>query len=702
MAVSLTISIDQNSQSITKNTSNVTVGVRASWTNGSYNLLEKSGYVIIDGTKYAFTSPFNTSKTSSGTVLLYSKTLDIKHGSDGKKTLSCSASYTTGVSSGTIAATASKALTTIARKSTLSVANGTLGTAQTLTITRQSTSLTHSIKAQCGSSTLYIKADGSTSTTESKHSDCSIPFTPPLSWARQNTSGKSVSVTYTITTYSGNASLGSNSYTKTFDIPSSVAPTVSIAVDDALGYADTYGGYIKGLSKFHIALTAAGAYGSTINTYKTTADGKTYTDADFTTGVISGKGTLTINATVTDSRNRSDTDSETVTVLDYKTPSLSVSVKRCNEDGSSNSSGGYLAVSFNVTVTALNNKNTASYKIEYKKSSDPEYTEIELTEYANQYTAEGVFIFAAETSSTYNIKVTIIDAFNSVSKTVLGASVFKLFSSKKGLGWAFGKICELVGYLDIAFKTRFRDQAEFTNDKSIMGIDTEGEAQSALIPVSASGNTSLGFGLYKAGKGNTHLYGNKIQFYTNDGIYTNGNKIYFDNNIGIYGTKPDGRTFEAFNPQNANGNVVVGWDNYDLQDGNTHIYGHDLNFGVSNIANPGTYRPYIRRGTSLTTTIRTSGYVTNAKKDVYFFIPFARPIIGSPTVTVTSGDGFVLRQNNKYTHGSAADGYVTPDSYTVSSQLDIGVFIKVTFSDTTNVINNSPIGIQWNGTITFS
>ena len=37
MAVKITISIDQNSQSISANTSNVTVTVRASWTYGSYN-----------------------------------------------------------------------------------------------------------------------------------------------------------------------------------------------------------------------------------------------------------------------------------------------------------------------------------------------------------------------------------------------------------------------------------------------------------------------------------------------------------------------------------------------------------------------------------------------------------------------------------------------------------------------------------------
>ncbi len=119
MAVSLSISIAQNSQSIANNTSNVTVKVVAKWTYGSYNHLQKAGWVKIDGTQYNFTNNFNTGETTSGSKTLYTKTVDIKHGTDGTKTLACSASYTTGVSSGTITASASKALTRIPRAATL-------------------------------------------------------------------------------------------------------------------------------------------------------------------------------------------------------------------------------------------------------------------------------------------------------------------------------------------------------------------------------------------------------------------------------------------------------------------------------------------------------------------------------------------------------------------------------------------------------
>ena len=178
--------------------------------------------------------------------------------------------------------------------------------------------------------------------------------------------------------------------------------------------------------------------------------------------------------------------------------------------------------------------------------------------------------------------------------------------------------------------------------------------------------------------------------------------VEFDALKCIYGTSPDGTVKEVMNPQNANGNLVIGYDNYDMQSGNTNIYGYDVNIGVSNMASPGYYRPYRRKGDSLTLTIKTAGYVTNSGKDVTFTVPLTMPIIGSPTVTVTSNNGFVLRQGNAYTHGSSASVYVVPDSYEVATSMYVGVTITAKFSNTTNVTNNDAIGILWNGTITFS
>lgn len=458
MAVSISISITQNKQSTANNTSNVTVKVTAKWTYGSFNRNDPSGSCTIDGTKYTFSSDFNANQTTSGSQVIFSKTLDIKHDDEGKKKLSCSASFATGVSSGTVSASASKDLTTIPRKSTLTVANGTLGTAQTLTITEQASTFKHKLKYTCGNASGWILGGDSSFSTSN-----SVSWTPPLTLAAQNTTGTSVSVNFTLYTYTNDGtSVGSNSYTKTFSIPASVKPSVSVAVSDPMGYADTYGAYIHGMSKLKIVATASGSQGSTIKSYKTEADGNTYTTATAESGVIAGTGTLTIKSTVTDSRGRTATASKEVSVLAYDMPKISAfSVYRCDSSGNASNSGAYLAVKFSSVITSLNSKNTAAYTLKYKKSSATSYTTKTLSDFAGKYSvSNGVYVFQADTASSYDVTLTVNDAFKSVGKSGTGPSIKKVWSALKKageiVGFAFGKIAELEGVFDVDWVIRAR------------------------------------------------------------------------------------------------------------------------------------------------------------------------------------------------------------------------------------------------------
>lgn len=454
MAVSIVIDITQNSQNIANNTSNVTVKVNAKWTGGSYNLLEKSGSCTIDGTKYTFTSPFNTGQTTSGSCNLYTKTLNITHGSDGKKTLAVSASYTSGVSSGTVAASASKALTTIPRKSTLSVADGVLGKSQTLTVTRQSSSFTHTVSWTCGTDSDEIVT---------KSSSTSFSWMPGLSLAEHNTSGTSVSIKFTITTYNGDTSIGSNSYTKSFSIPASVKPSCSISVTDAMGYKDTYGGFVQNKSKFAVTVTPTLAYESPIKSYSVTANGAKYTKASFTTGLLSSPGDFSVSGTVTDGRSRtSDTCTvDNLTVLPYATPNISLfTVQRVDiEDLAPNPNGEYILVTFSATASALNNLNNVSYKIEYKKTSDSSYNDgakEDLTALNNNYNvALEKYVYPVSNSKSYNVRLTVTDNFGSVQQAVT-VSTKSVFISQKaeGKGIAFGKTAEEEGAAEFGFIMR--------------------------------------------------------------------------------------------------------------------------------------------------------------------------------------------------------------------------------------------------------
>ena len=450
----LKFSWEITSQSVANNTS--TVAWKMQLIAGSSGRINSSASkdwsVTVNGTTYSGTNKVGIS--SGETITLASGTTTIKHNSDGTKTFSYSFSQEFAITFssawvGTKSGSGSGTLDTIHQKSTLAASNGTLGTAQTLTVTRQSTSLTHTITYKCGS------ASGTVCT---KSSSTSISFTPPISLASQNTTGTTVSVVFTITTYSGSTSVGSNTKTITCSIPASVKPTVTVAVSDPTGYSDTFGGYLQSMSKFRVVVTASGAYGSTIKAYSTTADGNTYTAALFTTDVIGGSGSLKINVTVTDSRGRTATTSVTANVIAYSKPKITtLSVKRCDETGVSVSNGNYLAVSFDAAISSINLKNTATYKLQYKKTTDANYTEVALDNYVGYHTVvDGLYIFEAATDSSYDVVLIVTDTLISTKRGTTGASVSKLFSLlRRGLGFAFGKVAELEGVLDIAFKTRF-------------------------------------------------------------------------------------------------------------------------------------------------------------------------------------------------------------------------------------------------------
>ena len=117
----------------------------------------------------------------------------------------------------------------------------------------------------------------------------------------------------------------------------------------------------------------------------------------------------------------------------------------------------------------------------------------------------------------------------------------------------------------------------------------------------------------------------------------------------------------------------------------------------------GAWRPYFCAGDSISATFGTAGYITSSGKDVIFIIPLSKPIVGNPTVTVTSVEGLMVRQNNKYLYGGSSTKYVKPSKYTVHSTLSGGcIHVFATMPNTKDVTNNSPCGIWANIKITFS
>lgn len=466
MAVSISISIAQNSQNVVNNTSNVTVTVKASWTQGSHNALvnasgtpQAKGWVKIDGVSYDFASTFNTGKTTSGSQTICTKTVNVNHATNGSKTLTCSASYATGVSSGTVTASASKVLTTIPRKSTLSAPNGTLGTALTLTVTRQHTGFTHTIAYLCGTASATIVT---------KSSSTSISWTPPLSFAAQYPNSTSVSVGLNITTYNGDTAIGIHTIYITCAVPASVAPTVSISVSDPTGYLNTYGGYVQGLSKIQIAMTANGAQGSTIKTRKITVNGKTFSTSSLTTD-ITESGKITITAAVTDSRSRSATTNTTITVLPYTPPVIhTLTIHRVNINGIEDDQGEYALVSAHAAITNLSGKNVPKWVLKFKKSTETIYTEYLLGSNVGYVWNGDLQAFPADTGSSYDVILEVSDNHNTTKRATSVSTAFTIMNWKAdGTGMGIGKVAEESNLLDIGLATRFNNPVH----GKVMGLD---------------------------------------------------------------------------------------------------------------------------------------------------------------------------------------------------------------------------------------
>lgn len=179
-------------------------------------------------------------------------------------------------------------------------------------------------------------------------------------------------------------------------------------------------------------------------------------------------------------------------------------------------------------------------------------------------------------------------------------------------------------------------------------------------------------------------------------------KLMLPNTIGIYALDTDGNYRQNIQPCNASNNCVIGYGNYTKSNGNTNIYGNDIMI-CSAAAGNTNFRPYYRAGDSINFSFRGAGYVTNSSQDVTFLVPFSAPIIGSPTVTASSVNGLTLRQGSKYTHGSSATAYATPNSYSTILIPQVGVVVTAKFtSNTTNATNNDATGVYWSGNITFS
>ena len=319
-------------------------------TGDSYNLDANSCYYTLQGSKVY--NPY--SYGARAWYKLGSKTITVAHNSVGKGSVTLSADWHSGFTSqytpASLSVSGTVTLQDIPRASSVS-ASLTLGSAGTITVNRAVNTFTHTIKLKCGSAVQVTIAEKSTAT--------SITYTPPIEWASQNTAGTTVNITAEVTTYNGNTVVGTVTNTLKASIPASVKPALSVALADTAGYQSTYG-WVQGKSVLKATYTASGSYGSTIVSKALTIGGKAASADGGNT--LQNTGTMAVVATVTDSRGRTASVTQNITVNAYSGPGIQdLTFLRGNYSGGTwtdNAMGDDIKLTFTLSIQLTGNKAT--------------------------------------------------------------------------------------------------------------------------------------------------------------------------------------------------------------------------------------------------------------------------------------------------------------------------------------------------------
>lgn len=664
----LYMTITQNKRDASTNQSNVTVKMYAqsdSSSYGAYNLDESGNTVkmTVNG-KQVVNKTMAMDFRNKATVQLASWTGAISHGSDGSKKLDCSGSFSISGSSylsgGSISCSIQLESIPRATKPTLSSSSVTLGNAVTINISPAVSSWTHNIYYRIGTGSWTRFATGV---------KANYSWTVPLSIANSYPSSTNGTITIGLNTYNGSTQIGgTQTVNLNISIPSSIVPSVSsVSVSETTGGLSSYG-YVQYKSKLKIVASVSGSYSSSIKSYNYYIGSQSYSSLGntYTMGEeVRDSGNVTVTVVVTDSRGRTAQNSTSINVLGYSIPQIwQMDCTRCGDSsGSYNTNGGFLKVTMGFSIAALNNKNGASYKLEYSLWGANSWSTLasgSTYNYSDSYVSSSAILNSA---NSYNIRLTVADNFtNTVFVRDVGTVTTLMSYIVKKFAFAIGKAAEVANIFDVALETIFRKKVTMNSDLQVNG--------------NINANRDIG------------VAGN----------------MWFNQNGGstFSVTCKDNVQRNMLHLVNANNDTVLGWGQYADKYGSTFICGHDIVFNVSSGASDASYRPYCRRGDSIDVNMGTAGFVTTGSKEIYFVVPLGKPVIGNPTVSVASINGLTLRQNGAYKCGSTDSSWTSPSRYGASVVGSNAVRVTAIWNSSTDAANNDTIGIYANIRITFS
>ena len=428
--------------------------------------------------------------------LLFAHDYVVGHDNDGKKTVGIQVSValnTGGYGSSMVAF--NLPLPTIKRASTGKVTATELGKVATITIDRKNSSFKH---------TLRYNWDGKTGTIAT-NVDTSCNWTLPLDFANTVPNAVYHWGTVYIDTYSGSTKIGTKEVTFNANIPASIKPTLGgISLSDSnttvSNLINTSNTFVQVLSNIKVAFNnASGAYSSTISNYRAEIVGKNLstTSNGGSLGMMNFNGSVTVRATVTDSRGRtSDPVEIPVNVLPYFTPHMSFTAQR------SGSVSTTLTVTRNARIAPLTvggkQKNKMIISFKYKEHSATNYTTDTgsaggtWTTIDNLTNSRANLAATFSTLKTYDIIGKIEDAFTSYEfLATVGTEKFPIAIRPDRVG--FGKTPENANAVDSDWVFKYKN-------KDIQHHQlTANDGTAIMLPDGTDLNTVTACGFYNCG-----------------------------------------------------------------------------------------------------------------------------------------------------------------------------------------------------------
>lgn len=451
---------DWNRQNVASNSSTVNVQARLR-TNGYASMYGVTAdlTVTINGGSAIEHPAINIGTNSS--QLIFGHDYSVPHNGDGTKTVGIKISVALNAGGyGSSMVAFDLKLPTIPRASTISDVTGTLGSAMTLNINRKNSGFKHTVKYNFGA----------LSGTIATNVDTSVSWTPPLNLATAMPNKTSDWGNITVETYSGSSKIGSATCRLTLNVPDSVKPTLgSITLTDSnatvKNLLNTANTFAQVMSNVKVTFnSASGAYGSTISSYRAEIVGKnqsTNSNNGFL-GMMNFNGTVTIRATVTDSRGRTSNAVDVkVTVINYFTPQISFTLQR------SGSSSTTLTVTRNARIAPLTvggkQKNKMIISFKYKEHSATNYTTDTgsaggtWTTIDNLTNSRANLAATFSTLKTYDIIGKIEDAFTSYEFiATVGTEKFPVAIRPDRVG--FGKTPENANAVDSDWVFKYKNK----------------------------------------------------------------------------------------------------------------------------------------------------------------------------------------------------------------------------------------------------